>query len=104
MTHPLNSLIDQIMARAERNGDLDNLPGAGKPLQKLHQPKDAVIDKLLKENRAKPAAVVLKQKISASRDRLSRLTGEDERKAEMKVLSDLQMRLAIEMEALRKFS
>lgn len=61
MSHPLGSLLDQIMANAERNSEFDNLPGARKPLQNLHQPKEAVLNTLMKENQAKPVAVLLQQ-------------------------------------------
>lgn len=103
LSHPLGSLIDRIMARAEKDGALENLSGEGKPLENLRQPKDAVIDKLMKENRAVPAAVQLKRQVAESQARLKDMTDEAERKAEMKTLADLQTRLAVELDALRRY-
>ncbi len=103
MTHPLNSLVDRIVQQAERRGDLQNLSGSGKPLQLGPNPKDAVINRLMTESRVKPPVVALKEQISSSRARLKTLTDEDDRKAEMKTLADLELRLAIEVEGFRKY-
>lgn len=103
MDHPLETLIDRIVANSARRGELDNLPGAGKPLTDAHLGKDAVLNRLMTENQAKPQAVVLNEQIHKSRARLQILTAPDERKAEMKVLADLRMRYALELEATRKY-
>ena len=97
--HPLQSHIDALMAAAEREGVFDNLPGAGKPLKHLDTPKDAVLDTVLREAQAKPLAVTLKAQIAEAQAVLKAAEGEDARRAAMKVLADLQMRLAIELEA-----
>ncbi len=103
MDHPLIDLIGQVIAKAEKEGAFDNLPGAGKPIPDLHAPGDAVLDRLMRESGAKPQAVTLQAKIAESRARLAKLTGEESRKQEMRVLADLEMRLSIEMEAMRRF-
>lgn len=103
MSHPLNLIIDRALNRAQKNGELDNLPGAGKPIENLHAPKDATLHRLMSESRVKPPAVVLTERIAASQARLKGLTDEQDRKAEMKVLADLQTRYAIEMEAWKRF-
>ena len=91
------------MQQAEAEDAFRDLPGAGRPLTHLHQPKDAVLSHIMKEHQAKPRAVTLKQEISAEMAKLKTLTDPAERKAQMKILSDLQLRLALEMEALNKF-
>ena len=103
MDHPLLSLIDQRIAAAEREGQFDNLPGAGKPLDHLGDPKDALLDRLSREAQVRSPLAVLREQIAASKARLQTLTDEAPRKAEMKTLADLQMRLAIEMETMRRF-
>lgn len=103
MEHPLNSLIDRIVQNAERRGELDNLPGAGKPLTTEGNPKDAVLNRLMTQSRVKPPAVALQEKITEAKQRLQSLEDPDARKAEMKVLSDLQLRLALELEGMRKY-
>lgn len=103
MDHPLISLIDQKIAEAEKQGQFDNLPGVGKPLEHLGDPKDALLDRMAKEADVKSPMVVLKEQIAASRTRLRGLTDQDARKAEMKILADLQMRLALEIETFKRF-
>ncbi len=103
MSHPLSFLVDNAIRAAEADGAFENLPGAGKPLANLDAPGNAVIDRMLKEAKAKPPVVVFKEKIIACQERLRELHDPDARKAEMRRLADLQTRLAIEQEALRRF-
>ena len=103
MDHPLRGLIDQIVADAERRGDFKDLPGAGKPLPEVDDPQNAVLARMMKEADAKSPVVILRQQILAAQERLKALTDEADRKAEMTRLSELHMKLAIEMEAFRKY-
>jgi hypothetical protein len=101
--HPLSSLIDQIVQNAEKRGHFDNLPGAGKPLQDLDDPQNAVLARMMKEADTKSPVVVLRAQILAAQETLKTLTDPEERKAEMLRLSELYTKLAIEMEAFRKY-
>ncbi|MEP3280398.1 MAG: DUF1992 domain-containing protein [Stappiaceae bacterium] len=74
MSHPLSFMIESILRRSEKNGELENLPGAGKPLERLDNPQDAVLNKLLKEAGAKPPIVMLKEEINEAQARLKTLT------------------------------
>lgn len=103
MDHPVSALIDQIVQNAERRGDFDNLAGAGKPLPHLDDPQNAVLNRMMKEADAKSPVVVLRQQILASQARIAELEESHEKKAEMTRLSELHTRLAIEMEAFRKY-
>ena len=103
MHHPLSSLIDQIVQNAEKRGDFDDLLGAGKPLAGLDDPQNAVLNRIMTEADAKSPVVILRQQILASQERLTSLTDETARKDEMLVLSELHTKLAIEMEAFRKY-
>ena len=100
---PLSSLIDQIVQNADRRGAFDDLPGAGKPLPHLDDPQNAVLKRMRKEADVKSPVIVLRQQILASQARLKDLTEEDARIAEMAHLSELQMKLSIEMEAFHKY-
>lgn len=103
MSHPLNPAIELAMQAAERSDEFKDLPGAGKPLEFLSRPKDAVIDRLMKENRAKPLAVQLQNTISDLRAALRDETDETARKTLMKEIADQQLRLDLELEAIRKY-
>jgi len=103
MAHPLDSLIDQIVANAARKGDLDNLPGAGKPLPPVENAQDAVLSRIMREAEATSPVVVLRRQILAAQKRLKGLTDADGRKALMLEIAALQTKLAIEMEAFRKY-
>ena len=58
----------------------------------------------MKENEAKPLAVLLKNKIAELRRDLIAETDEVERKFLMKEIADQQLKLDLELEALRKYS
>ncbi|EYD72001.1 DnaJ family domain-containing protein [Limimaricola hongkongensis] len=103
MDHPLIDLIGQAIAKAEKEGAFKDLPGTGKPIPDLHAPGDAVLDRLMRESGAKPQAVTLKAQIAESKARLAKLTGEEARREEMRVLADLELRLSLEMEAMRRY-
>ena len=103
MSHPLNPAIEMALKAAEKAEDFKDLPGAGKPLEFLTTPKDAVIDRLMKESRAKPLAVQLKNRISELQTALKAETEAGARKALMKEIADQQLRLNLELEALRKY-
>ncbi|WP_432255562.1 DnaJ family domain-containing protein [Limimaricola sp. AA108-03] len=103
MDHPLIDHISRVIAKAEREGAFDDLPGAGKPIHDLHAPGDAVLDRLMRESGAKPQAVTLKAQVAEARTRLAETTGEAERRDAMRALADLEMRLSIEMETLRRY-
>lgn len=104
MAYVQSSIIDMFLSRAEKNGEFANLPGMGSPLANLNEPKDAVMERVRAEANAKPPAVVLKQQIIIAQARLKGLTDPDDRKAEMQLLSDLEMRLSMELEAYRRYA
>ncbi|MEL6572501.1 MAG: DUF1992 domain-containing protein [Pseudomonadota bacterium] len=103
MTHPLDSLIDQIVGAATKRGEFDDLPGKGKPLPAVENPQDAVLARVMKEADATSPVVIIRKQILAAQDKLKGLTDPDARKAKMQVIADLHTQLAIEMEAFRKY-
>ena len=103
MHHPLSGLIDQIVQNAEKRGDFDNLHGAGKPLPHLDDPQNAILNRMMQEADAKSPVVILRRHILEAQDNLKSLTDQTERKAAQIRLSELHTKLAIEMEAFRKY-
>ena len=103
MAHPLNYAIERALKEAEAADDFKDLPGAGKPLAFLSTPGDAVLDRLMKENQAKPRAVILKARIAEVQQALKVEADPETRKRLMGELADQQLRLNLELEALRKY-
>lgn len=103
MAHPLDSLIDQIVAKAARDGAFDDLAGAGKPLEPVENPQNAVLARIMKEADATSPVVVLRRQILAEQEKLQGLIDPDARKTQMQLISELHTKLALEMEAFRKY-
>ncbi len=103
MPHPLEALIDQIVSKAEARGEFKNLPGAGKPLDLSGNPQDAVLHRIMSEADAKAPVVILRQQILAAQEALKTITDETAHRTQMIYLAELHTRLAIEMEAFRKY-
>jgi len=103
MHHSLSCLIDQFVQNAEKRGAFDDLPGAGKPLAHPDDPQNAVLNRMMKEADAKSPVVILRRQILEAHEKLQTLTDETERMAEQLRLSELHTKLAIEMEAFRKY-
>ncbi|MCO4843831.1 MAG: DUF1992 domain-containing protein [Yoonia sp.] len=103
MAHPLEALIDQIVQKAQARGDLDNLSGAGKPLNLEGNAQDAVLARIMSEADAKAPVVILRNQILDAQETLKSLTNDAERRSQMIYLAELQTKLAIEMEAFRKY-
>ncbi|SFK91304.1 DnaJ family domain-containing protein [Shimia haliotis] len=103
MSHPLNPAIEMAMQSAERSDEFKDLAGAGRPLEFLSRPKDAVVDRIMKENKVVPVAVQLKKQLSELHAALKAETDPGKRKDLMRQISDHQLRLALELEALNKY-
>jgi len=103
MDHPLQSHIDRIVAAAEKRGELDNLPGAGKPLTDTRDPHDALISRLMSEASVKHPIAVIREQLTEARATLATLSDDDDRRAEMLHIADLELKLALELEALRRY-
>ena len=102
MSSFLRSLVDSHILKAQEDGTLDRLSGAGKPLDLSRDPYEVMIDRMQKAAKVKPKAVTLKDQIAEASATLATLDDPEARRAQMKVLADLQTRLAIEMEQLSR--
>ncbi|MFD1040543.1 DUF1992 domain-containing protein [Virgibacillus byunsanensis] len=75
--------MTEIIKKAEREGQFDNLPGKGKPL-KLRQdylnPAEKQLYKTMKDNHVLPRWIELGNKIDKLKDDLDKLEGKEKRK------------------------
>jgi len=95
MDHPLIDLINAKIRAAEAAGEFDNLPGAGKPLPKVEDPENALINRIMKENGARPEFVTLSRELARLREEL-RATGDRTRRTEiMKEMSMMDARIEL---------
>ncbi|WP_407495449.1 DUF1992 domain-containing protein [Pseudooceanicola sp. MF1-13] len=95
MDHPLIDLISAKIAEAEKNGEFDNLPGAGKPLPRLKDPENALLRRVMEENGAEPEFITLSRELTRLREEL-RETGDRTRRTEiMKEMSMMDARIAL---------
>lgn len=95
MDHPLMDLISAKIAEAEKNGEFDNLPGAGQPLPKDDDPQNALLRRVMRENGAVPPFVAMARELEALRDELRRTTDDVSRRDIMKEMSMTEAKIAI---------
>lgn len=101
MDHPLIDLISAKIAEAEKNGDFDDLPGAGKPLPQVDDPENALINRLVKEAGGVPEYVSLARELQRLREEL-RETGDRTRRQEiMKEMSMMDAKIDLARKAYR---
>jgi Domain of unknown function (DUF1992) len=100
-----SDLAERQIRKAQAEGQFDNLPGAGKPLDPAHDAgsMEAVGFRIMAEAGALPREIELRKAIEAQTLRLQAALGTTGEKAEMAKLADLQLRLNIEAEARRRF-
>ena len=99
-----NRLAEHQIRKAQAEGQLDDLAGSGKPLKPQSGNEiDGAGFRIMAEAGVIPREIELKKAIEAQRVALQAATGEGDRKREMQKLADLEMCLAIEEEARRKF-
>ncbi|WP_298907056.1 DUF1992 domain-containing protein [uncultured Aliiroseovarius sp.] len=97
-------LAEHQIQKAKAQGQLDDLKGQGKPLPD-RQGGDVVSAGMgiMAEAGVLPREIELKKAIDAQLKVLGQTKDETEKKAVMRKLADLEMRLSIEQEARRKF-
>lgn len=101
MDHPLLDLINQKIAAAEAEGAFDNLEGAGKPLPKVDDPENALINRLIKESGGVPEFISLSRELAKLREEL-RETGDRTRRQDiLKEMSMMEARIDLARKAQR---
>lgn len=100
-----SDMAERQIRKAQAEGQFDNLRGAGKPLNMADDAgsTDAVGFRIMAEAGALPREIELRKAVEAQGARLRAAVTEQDRRREMKVLADLQLRLDIEAEARRRF-
>ena len=104
----LSRLAERQIQKARLKGQLQGLEREGKPLP--DRPGDAFVSagdavgfRIMAEAGVLPEEIALKKAVAAQRVYLATLTDEDQRKAAMADLAQLEMRQAIAEESRRKF-
>ena len=97
-------LAEHQIQKAKAEGQLENLKGEGKPLAP-RQGGDIVSAGMgiMADAGVLPREIELKKAADEQREKLKAATNPTEQKEIMRKLADLEMRLAIEQEARRKF-
>ncbi|WP_319411090.1 DUF1992 domain-containing protein [uncultured Cohaesibacter sp.] len=98
MKHPLDHLIEQRIQEAMDNGELSNLPNAGKPLSDLGMSADDLLARVVREQGGKPAFILLNGKLQALIKRLGQVKDPIRRKALETQIADMRTQMAIEKE------
>lgn len=99
-----SDLAERQILKAQAEGQLDNLEGAGKPLNiGGNGSADAIGFRIMADAGVVPREIQLRKAVEAQSRILGETTGEEARKREMIKLNDLQLRLSIEQEARRRF-
>ena len=99
MDHPLIDLINARIEQAEAEGAFDNLEGAGRPLRRVEDPENALINRVLQENGAVPEFVTLSRELARLREEL-REAGDRSRRSEiLKEMSMMEARIDLARKA-----
>lgn len=100
-----SKLAEAQINKARSEGKLDNLKGAGKPLGAgvSDASVQAIGYGIMSEAGAIPEEIRLRKAILRQKEILQAISDPKDRRQEMKKLADLQMQLAMQEEARRKF-
>ena len=101
MDHPLIDLITQKIRAAEAAGEFDNLPGAGKPLPRVADPENALINRLMEENGAVPEFVSLSRELAKLREELLATGDRTRRRDILKEMSMMEARIELARKSYR---
>ncbi len=102
MDHPLIDLINRRIREAEAEGAFENLAGAGRPLPKVDDPENALLNRLVKESGGVPEFVSLSRELARLREEL-RETGDRARRQDiLKEMSMMEARIEIARKEYRR--
>lgn len=102
------NLIERQIQKAQAEGQLDNLPGAGQPLpdRSGEAQGDAALNaahRIMAQAGVLPEEFRIKKELDAARAAYADLTDPEDRKAAMAHLADLEMRYHMAQDARRRF-
>ena len=108
MAGRFDKLSEAQIRKAQAEGQLDDLPGAGKPLP--DRPEEIGMDigtavghRIMAEAGALPEEITLRKTIVEAKRAYAEAASEDAQREAMKRLADLELKLAIATEARKKF-
>lgn len=102
MKHPLSDLINRRIEQAFQDGAFDNLPGQGKPLTDMRDPMEALLQRAAEEGGGAIPHVSMREQLTEARAELKKLSDPRERREKLQQISDIQTRLAVELEQVRR--
>lgn len=102
MDHPLLDLIEAQLAKARNEGQLDNLAGQGKPLAHLKTMTNLSEVRLESAKGLPSPLALLRDDIAVAQAKLATMMDDADRKAQQQVINDLKLKLAIELETLKR--
>lgn len=97
------SFIDQAFRRAQENGDLDDLPGTGKPIKPSSLTADPFAHTFAESGAMTPFGM-MQERIDVARKRLAQATDPEQRRVLQSEISALETRKATEMETWKRYS
>lgn len=108
MSRRFRELTEAQIRKAQASGQLDDLPGAGKPLpahpeEAMIDPMDAVGHRIMAEAGALPEEILLKKQMDTARADWQAATSPEDKKRCMAALAAVQMRYEIARDARKKF-
>ncbi|WP_270726962.1 DnaJ family domain-containing protein [Shimia sp. Alg240-R146] len=106
MAPSFDALIERQIRQAQLQGKLDNLSGAGKPLDKhsgLQTSVASVGHAMMASAGVKPRQFTLKERLDKAREELKKTSDPAEKKALMTKVSLLELEYNVEREAYRNF-
>ena len=99
MDHPLIDLINARIEQAEAEGAFDNLEGAGRPLRRVEDPENELINRVLQENGAVPEFVTLSRELARLREELREVGDRSRRSEILKEMSMMEARIDLARKA-----
>ncbi|SFL12421.1 DnaJ family domain-containing protein [Shimia haliotis] len=106
MTHSISSLIERQMLKAQAEGQLDNISGAGKPLPRKYVTETgmASVSSTIKAGMGVPRRQgPLKEQLAEARKSLQDTTDPEKKKALVAEIAKLELAYNIEREAYLNF-
>jgi hypothetical protein len=98
----MNKLVELAFKRALESGDLDDLPGAGKPIDPASLTADPFAHVYAEGGVMSPVGA-LQKRIDAARDRLKLETDPEARRVIQREILALGTRKAVEMETFKRY-
>jgi len=89
--------IDRLILEAQKRGDFDHLPGAGKPIEDIKKPyePDWWVKKLLEREHLSiaPEPLALRNKIEKLREEIPKLASEEAVRKQVKLVNELVQKI-----------